>query len=177
MVYFSSEKTFQFLSICRIWITAPNTKVITIMTSIGIANQGDMLMGPSEATASRIYDVANNGSWVGLTVGLICTVLSFWMGSVKEKYSNQRLATTSSRAVAAEGQVKQLQDRLRWRTIGDEQAKAFLNTAKTLPKEALTVSPMTGDPETVALAGQFVALFTKAGWVPTLVTTGTLGLT
>ena len=66
-------------------------------------------MWPSEAVASRIYDIANVILIISLAAGVISTGFVVWMGNVKENYLQIRLGNATERAGKAEESAAELE--------------------------------------------------------------------
>ncbi len=61
-------------------------------------------MWPSLKTAVWLYDLSNIGLIIGLTIGVVSTVLVVWMGNVKEENLNRDLAVSRERTASLEKQ-------------------------------------------------------------------------
>src|SRR5512138_2000325 len=62
-------------------------------------------MWPSQATAARVYDLANVALIIAVVIGVVATLLVLWMGNVKEGYLRRDLGEANSRVEAARAET------------------------------------------------------------------------
>jgi hypothetical protein len=149
----------------------PETKTTPIADS---GNHGGIAMWPSEAIASRIYDVANMVLIAALVAGVIATALVVWMGNVKEGYLRTALATLNSQAAQANQRAADANDRATKaqldlekykapRVIAESQEPIFIDSVKDSAGQQYMLSVANGQ-EAASLVCAIDRLLKSAGW-------------
>jgi len=125
-------------------------------------NQGGIGMWPSEATASRLYDIANIALIAALVIGVIATALVVWMGNVKEGYLKLDLARVNNEAAQAKLEQERLKTQLAWRDITPQQAKLISDSLRKTPME-ITIAWISGDAEGSEFSRRLAQVILGAG--------------
>ena len=124
-------------------------------------------MWPSEATASRLYDIANIALIAALVVGVIATVLVVWMGNVKEGYLRRALADLGVEAGKANKEAAEAKLALERykapRILSAEQMATLSMRLKPFGKVAFDVATEQSN-ETASLLAQICEALEGAGW-------------
>jgi hypothetical protein len=118
----------------------------------------------SEEIAARLYNWANIGLIAGLGVGIISTILVVWMGNIKEDYLRIRLGEQSERTVVLEKANLDLQRKLAWRFLSENEENTILEAARRYPGHRIDLAYL-GDAEASSYEAKFRTLFReKAKW-------------
>jgi hypothetical protein len=126
-------------------------------------NQRGTEMWPSEAWASRLYDIANWGLVAGLVVGIVSTILVVWMGNVKESYLRRDLANTNERAAKAERDTAQLEAAVAGRRLTAKQIADIAESLRRFAGRELFITSYSGDAEAVRLGLQIKDAIEQSG--------------
>jgi hypothetical protein len=137
-------------------------------------NHGGIGMWPSEAIASRIYDIANIALIGALVIGVIATALVVWMGNVKEGYLRIGLASLNSQAAQANQMAADANERATEaqlalekykapRMITDLQQSVFIDAIKLSGGQQYMLSVAAGQ-ESANLVCLIDRLLKQAGW-------------
>jgi hypothetical protein len=125
-------------------------------------SQGGTDMWPSEAVASRLYDMANIALIIVLIGGVVATSLVVWMGNVKEAYLKRHLADTQLETARLQQANIELQKNVRGREITDQQHDQIIAATKGTKIPEL-VTYIARDPEAHWYGLSIVGLFQELG--------------
>ncbi|TAK90286.1 MAG: hypothetical protein EPO06_09915 [Burkholderiaceae bacterium] len=126
---------------------------------------------PSLEIATRVFDWANIALIISLVAGVASTALVVWMGSIKEDYLEQELATTNERAAiaeqrTAEAQLKleELRKQVRPRHITQAQQQEIANKLSAYKGHLVSLGVKPSNNENEWLVRWLGAAFSMAGW-------------
>ncbi|NTV67076.1 MAG: hypothetical protein HGB06_05225 [Chlorobaculum sp.] len=120
--------------------------------------------------ANAIYTWANVLLVVGAVSALVGTLGVFWIGGIRERYSDERIAsneaeTARAKAEAAKAQLEteRLKVQLAWRRLSPNQYAVLVTSLKGKIPEGIWIETVGSDPEASELHADIAKAFKDAG--------------
>lgn len=132
-------------------------------------NEKGRIMRISYDAAALWFDIANGFLVAGLIVTLLATFAIYWLGNIKEEYSQERTIKLENETAKANAQAVEAKLELEKykapRSLNQQEQNKIISSLNKYMGQEYSITPYSDSPESLNFSNQLQQSLLKAGWI------------